>query len=197
MRRIPLLTPLTLLTLTTFFVGLAACGPKDDGRPTTPPSGTGNGPDPSATAGDPDPRTAPGPKAARPTPPPSPRTAPGGVQCPPAGGSGLSAVKWPTAKAHLRRFINETRLDKVHTTKATPVEVCGARGQIAWLLRARCPGGGAPFTNGHTAHRSRAGNMGPGGRCGKIVDLYKVPCPNKTYSIFMSLYHCMPGQRFP
>jgi len=106
-------------------------------------------------------------------------------------------VIWPLSKAHLRRFVNEPRLDQVTTTKATPVEVCGARGQIAWLLRARCPGGGAPFTDGRTAHRSRTGNVGPGGRCGKVVDLYKVPCPGKTFSIFMSLYHCTPGQRFP
>jgi hypothetical protein len=169
-------------------LGLAACGPKHDGRSTAPPRRAGDDGDPAAR---------PPPKAARRTPPPPPRATPTGVQCPPAGGLGLSAVIWPTSKAQLRRFINETRLDKVNTDKATPVEVCGARGQIAWLLRARCPGGNAAFTDSRAAHRSRAGNVGPGGRCGKIVDLYKVPCPGKTYSIYMSLYHCMAGQRFP
>ena len=119
------------------------------------------------------------------------------MQCPPASSRVLTAVIWPHAKAHLRRYINESRLDRVTTTKATPVEVCSARGQIAWLLRARCPNGSAPFTDGRTAHRSRAGNVGSGGRCGKVVDLYKVPCQGTTYSIYMSLYHCQPGQRFP
>ncbi len=183
--------------LAALLFGLAACGPKDTGRSTTPPVRADNGAAPSTATGDTDPRATPPPKTARPTPPLRPRATPGGVQCPPAGGAGLSAVIWPTATAHLRRYINETSLDKVANTKATPVEVCGARGQIAWLLRARCPGGGAPFSSGHKAHRSRVGSVGAGGRCGKIVDLYKVPCPGKTYSIFMSFYHCMPGQRFP
>lgn len=185
------------LGLATLFLSLAACGPKDDGRSTTPPRRAGSDPDHSTHSGDPGPRTAPPLKATRRRSPPPPRTTPAGVQCPPAGGVGLSAVIWPTSKAHLRRFNSETRLAKVITTKATPVEICGARGQIAWLLRARCPGGSAPFTDGRKAHRSRAGNVGSGGRCGKIIDLYKIPCPGKTYSIFMSLYHCMPGQRFP
>lgn len=189
-------TSMMALGWTTLGLGLAACGPKDDGRSTTPPRRAGIGEDLSAGPGDPGPRTEPPPKAARRTTPTA-RTSPTGVQCPPPGGIGLSAVIWPTAKAHLRRFINETRLDKVITTKTTPVEVCGARGQIAWILRARCPGGSAPFTDGRGAHRSRAGNVGAGGRCGKVVDLYKVPCPGRTYSIFMSLYHCMSGQRFP
>jgi len=188
-------TTMMALGLASLWLGLAACGPKNDGRGTTPPRRAG-GEDPSVRPGDADPRTAPPPKTARRTPPTA-RARPTGVQCPPPGGIGLSPVIWPTATAHLRRFINETRLDKVITTKATPVEVCGARGQVAWLLRARCPGGTAPFTDGRTAHGSRAGNVGSGGRCGKVVDLYKVPCPGKTYSIFMSLYHCMSGQRFP
>lgn len=109
----------------------------------------------------------------------------------------MAAVLWPPGKAHLRRFHAETRLDHVVTTKATPVEVCGARGQIGWLLRARCPDGTAPFTDPRTAHGSRVGNVGSGGRCGMVVDLYKVVCPNKTFSIYMSLYHCTASQRFP
>ncbi len=194
MNRIRAHTVLTA-SLVALLLGFTACGPKDNRRSTTPRGGAGGDPAPSAEPGNSSPRATPPPKAARRTT--LPPSTPTGVQCPPAGGVGLSAVMWPTAKAHLRRFINETRLDKVLSTKATPVEICGARGQIAWLLRARCPGGGAPFTNGHVAHRSRAGNVGSGGRCGKIVDLYKIPCPGKTYNIFMSLYHCMPGQKFP
>jgi hypothetical protein len=182
------------LPLATLLLPLAACGPKNNGHSTTPPRIASTTPDPSSDPGAAAPRTNPPPKATPSTPP---TTSPTGIQCPPAGGAGLSAVLWQPAKAHLRRYLNETRLDKIITTKANPVEVCGARGQIAWLLRARCPGGGAPFSDGHTAHRSRAGNVGSGGRCGKIVDLYKVPCPKKTYSIFMSLYHCTPGQKFP
>jgi len=109
----------------------------------------------------------------------------------------MSAVQWSLGKAHLRRFHSETSLDRVVTTKATPVEVCGARGQIAWLLRSRCSDGTAPFVDPRRAHGSRAGNVGSGGRCGRVVDLYKVVCPKKTHSIYISLYHCTAGQRFP
>ena len=107
------------------------------------------------------------------------------------------AARWPATLAPQRRYLNETRLDHVVTTKATPVEVCGARGQVAWLLRARCPGGAAPFADARTAHHSRVGNLGSGGRCGEIIDLYKVPCGAKVFSIHMSMYHCTDGQPFP
>ncbi len=181
--------------LTTMLLFATACGPKDDGRTTTPPRAKGNDGDPTARPGNPDPRTTP-PKTSDPRTPPV-RRASSGPQCPAVGGAGLTTVIWPDAKAHLRRFHNETRLDKVITTKATPVEVCGGRGQIAWLLRARCPDGTAPFPDGRKAHASRSGSVGPGGRCGKVVDLYKVSCGGAIYSVFMSLYHCTSGQRFP
>ncbi|MFO8072433.1 MAG: hypothetical protein R6V85_11220 [Polyangia bacterium] len=29
-------------------------------------------------------------------------------------------------------------------------------------------------------------------RCGRIVDLYVVPCPEKDYEIYMDMYHCSP-----
>jgi hypothetical protein len=43
---------------------------------------------------------------------------------------------------------------------------------------------------------SRVGNTGTGGRCGTIIDLYAVPCPDKQYEVYMDMYHCLPGESF-
>ena len=76
------------------------------------------------------------------------------------------------------------------TTAAQPVEVCGVQEQVAWLTRVQCEDGSNPFHSLSEAHNSRAGNVGSGGRCGSIIDLYQVPCPEKTYPVYMDLYVC-------
>mgnify|MGYP000184427269 CR=1 FL=1 len=43
------------------------------------------------------------------------------------------------------------------------------------------------------AHASRAGNVGPGGRCDSIIDRYEVPCAEKTYAVYVDSYVCLPG----
>ena len=109
----------------------------------------------------------------------------------------MNPIRWDTGKGKLRRYNAETRLERVVTTRATPVEVCGSRGQLAWLLRARCPDGTAPFKTKRDAHTARAGNVGAGGRCNRIVDLFKVPCAGKTLPIHIDYYNCEQGQKFP
>lgn len=119
------------------------------------------------------------------------------LPCPPTGvPDGFGPVAWPAASADERWAIHQTRVAKVRTSQARPVEVCGVRGQVDWLMRLTCPDGSHPFSDPETAHNSRAGNVGPGGRCGTIIDLYVVPCPDRDYEVFMDLYHCAPGESF-
>jgi hypothetical protein len=81
-------------------------------------------------------------------------------------------------------------LDELQSSKEHPVEVCGVTGQVGWLLRSQCANGAPPFTDPDVAHGARVGNVGAGGRCGSIVDLYAVTCPEGTYEVYMDLYVC-------
>ena len=71
-----------------------------------------------------------------------------------------------------------------------PVEVCGVRAELTWLVYAECADGSHPFEDGQQAHAARSGNVGPGGRCGSIVDLYMISCPEETYEVYMDMYMC-------
>ena len=82
------------------------------------------------------------------------------------------------------------RFSQAQSTKDQPVEVCGIPAQMEWLLAMTCDDGSRPFRSYDHAHSSRAGNVGPGGRCGSIVDLYEVPCPEGTYQVFIDAYVC-------
>ena len=157
----------------------AGCGPQQ--HSTTPPrerTGPGTEPEGRATPAAPHSRYL----------PPSCKRKPG------AGLGSLSPVVWPMAKERLRQWRLERDLRVVKTTKASPVELCGAREQIVWLLRSRCPDGAPPYRNPRVAHASRAGSVGSGGRCGTMIDLYRVKCRSQTYMVYMSLYHCVPGK---
>ena len=103
---------------------------------------------------------------------------------------------WPAGMADTRWAKNETDVASVQSSAARPVEVCGILGQITWLMSAVCPDGKNPYPDGKAAHMSRAGNVGSGGRCGTIIDLYVVPCPDKQYEVYMDMYQCMPGESF-
>jgi len=110
--------------------------------------------------------------------------------CPSSEVVSLSPVIWDDSAGAKRWWNGESILGNVHSSKAKPVEVCGVRGQLVWLMKAICPDGSHPFKRLKQAHSSRLGSMGAGGRCGKTVDLYKVPCPSKVYKVYMDLYHC-------
>jgi hypothetical protein len=64
----------------------------------------------------------------------------------------------------------------------------------ALIQRLECDDGSHPFSSLGQAQSARVGNVGPTGRCGAIVDQYEVRCPEKTYEIFIDMYHCGPGE---
>lgn len=99
-------------------------------------------------------------------------------------------VGLPRAEWDKRRGAGATRFSSVKTTKDEPVEVCGIPAQMEWLLAATCDNGSRPFRDYDHAHSARVGNVGPGGACQSIIDLYEVPCPEGTYSIFIDAYVC-------
>jgi hypothetical protein len=116
-------------------------------------------------------------------------------RCPARGGVSLAPIIWDEAAGHLRRWIHETDVTNVMSSKHKPVEVCGVRGELRWLMDLHCKDGSHPFSDPRSAHAARVGNVGSGGRCGRVIDLYKVVCPAKTYMIYMDLYHCTAAEK--
>jgi hypothetical protein len=76
------------------------------------------------------------------------------------------------------------------TSMEQPIEVCGWPAQTDWLRAAKCNDGTNPFTSQDHAHEARAGSMGAGGRCGMVIDLYEVTCPEGKYEVYMDMYAC-------
>lgn len=77
------------------------------------------------------------------------------------------------------------------TTKEKPLEDCGIPAVLEKLAWLRCNDGSNPFGGkSRAAHASRSGNVGPGGRCDSIIDLYVVPCPEAKYEVFADSYVC-------
>jgi hypothetical protein len=96
----------------------------------------------------------------------------------------------PRAEWNNRRGASARRYSDVATTKEEPIEVCKIPAQMEWLLSLTCDDGSRPFRSFDHAHAARVGNVGPGGKCGSIIDLYEVPCPEGTYKIFIDAYVC-------
>jgi len=76
------------------------------------------------------------------------------------------------------------------SSKERPIEVCGFPAQSVYLLRLTCDDGSRPFASRDEAARARVGNVGEGGRCGRIIDHYEVPCPERTYDVYIDAYRC-------
>lgn len=76
------------------------------------------------------------------------------------------------------------------STKDQPIEVCGFPAAGSWLARMTCKDGSHPLASRNDAERIRVGNVGEGGRCGRIIDQYAVECPETTYDIFIDAYRC-------
>jgi hypothetical protein len=83
-----------------------------------------------------------------------------------------------------------TKYSQARSTKAAPIEVCGFLAENEWLFAATCDDGSHPIKTRVQAEQARVGNEGHAGRCGSIVDLYKVKCPEKTYEVHIDLYVC-------
>jgi hypothetical protein len=83
-----------------------------------------------------------------------------------------------------------SRYSQVRSTKSAPIEVCGFIAENEWLFAATCDDGSHPISTRKKAEAARPGNEGPAGRCGSIIDLYKVKCPEATYEIHIDAYVC-------
>ncbi len=82
------------------------------------------------------------------------------------------------------------RFHDVKSSKDRPAEACGISSGNAWLMSLSCDDGSKPLHDVGDAEAMRAGNVGAGGRCGSIIDLYKVKCPEATYDIYIDGYIC-------
>ena len=89
-----------------------------------------------------------------------------------------------------------TKFSEVASTKEQPLEECGIRAGIERMAALTCDDGSSPFKSLQEAHSSRAGNVGGGGRCGSIIDLYQAKCPEATYDIYIDGYICADPQMF-
>jgi len=112
----------------------------------------------------------------------------------PADGEALAGATVPKDQRYapaVRRFSEiESALDK-------PIEACGVHGQTSYLKYLECDDGNRVFATLQAAHAARVGSKGPQGRCGAVVDLYEVQCPEQTYSIYMDLYKCTSDEGNP
>lgn len=94
----------------------------------------------------------------------------------------------------LRTGKDARALADLRTSRERPVEVCGVHDQHALLMSLTCADGSRPLTTTTDARRARLGSVGTGGRCGKIIDLYRVTCPDRRHDIYMDAYYCRNDQ---
>ena len=92
-----------------------------------------------------------------------------------------------------RHGATATRFSEVRSTREWPLEECGIKAGVDRLRRLTCNDGSNPFVSHDHAHRSHVGDIGIAGRCGNIVDLYRVPCPESTYEVHVDSYICVTG----
>lgn len=102
----------------------------------------------------------------------------------------MGAVGYPRADYDKRNGAGVKKFSQAVSSKDKPIEVCGIPAENDWLVATACDNGSHPFTDRGQAEGSRAGNLGAGGRCGSIIDLYKVKCPEKTYDVYLDGYVC-------
>ena len=100
------------------------------------------------------------------------------------------AVGIPREQWEKRNGAGATTFSQAKSSKDLPVEVCTIAGETGWLQDLACDDGSRPLDNDKGPEMARVGNLGKGGRCGSIIDLYKVQCPEKTYDIYVDGYVC-------
>ena len=138
------------------------------------------------------------PDATQPTSSPTPQPAAEPQPSPPADvpaivcNESFGPVELDKPQADARYGINAKKFSSVPSSKKRPIEVCGIDGQLSWLTATQCDDGSNPFSTANAAHGARRGSIGPGGRCGNILDLYAVQCPEGTYYIHLDMYMCGP-----
>lgn len=149
----------------------AACGSQAAAPSSTSPTAAA----PVAT-----PEAAPSPEAAAPPP-----AGAGELACN-AGTFGPAALS--EAQKGQRYGANARTFADAPSSKERPIEVCGVRASKQWLRGTACADGSPPTQDG------RRGNVGGGGRCGSVIDLYSVTCPEGSYEVFIDIYMCGPGE---
>ena len=100
------------------------------------------------------------------------------------------AVGMPRDQWEKRNGAGVTKFSQAKSTQALPIEVCTIAGETDWLQDLECDDGSKPLGSEKAPEMARVGNLGKGGRCGSIIDLYRVQCPEKTYDIYVDGYVC-------
>jgi hypothetical protein len=100
------------------------------------------------------------------------------------------AVGVPKAEWDQRNGANITKYSQARSTKDLPLEVCTIRAESELLTTLACEDNSHPIADHEAAEMARVGNVGKGGRCGSIIDLYRVKCPEATYELFVDGYVC-------
>lgn len=132
--------------------------------------------------------TPPAPAA---TPPAPPQT--GEINC--SRPSPLAPLQLtPQQYAESRYAPDARRLSDLSSTKERPVEVCSVRGEQEFLLPLMCADGTLAFEDSDAVVAARTGSIGGGGRCGHVIDHYRVVCSEATYDVYMDMYFCPEGQ---
>ena len=100
------------------------------------------------------------------------------------------AVGVPKAEWDKRNGANITKFSQARSTKEQPLEVCTISAESELLASLACEDDSHPIADHEGAEMARVGNVGKGGRCGSIIDLYRVKCPEATYELFVDGYVC-------
>jgi hypothetical protein len=99
------------------------------------------------------------------------------------------------AQVAARRGTHDKTFADTPSTQATPLQVCGLHGELAYLTRVTCADGSRPWTTAKAAHAGRKGAaMTPGVGCARPVDAYVAPCTERAYEVFFDMYQCGPGE---
>jgi hypothetical protein len=100
------------------------------------------------------------------------------------------AVGIPRAEWDKRNGVGVTKYSQAKSTKELPIEVCTIGAEGDWLVSLACDDDSHPIDGHQAAEMARVGNVGKGGRCGSIIDLYRVKCPDRSYDIYLDGYVC-------
>jgi len=100
------------------------------------------------------------------------------------------AVGLPKAEWEKRNGAGVVKFSQAKSTKELPVEVCTIAAETEWLTSLSCDDGSQPIDGHQAAEIARVGNVGKGGRCGSIIDLYRVKCPEASYDLYVDGYVC-------
>jgi hypothetical protein len=101
----------------------------------------------------------------------------------------LGPIKWPADSLDQRWGTGVTQFSEIESSQARPIEVCSDE-FLVWFSAIQCPNGAPVFQNSNQIHEARKGNLGPGGRCGMIIDEYEISCQTESKIVYVDMYHC-------